>query len=291
MSQRISSADQDQSNKIKESSYYKQLQNNLQKQRVENQEKQRVQQETKERLSVQKEQQTRTAKENVQQTNPAIQDLLSIKDEVDLSSFSWDKETPKESQNVKDGVTNLKAKKMETDGLKILRAIGIKIDFYNKLSELKESFVQNTIQARSHNFFLAKYAQFKVGVIGQLLSILGVSQEEIQKMQKKALESSADENMQLMGENLYNLEITELVHGRGKKVRRSLLMFREIEKQLMTQMTLIGKPNYWTKIRLIEERIRQCKKIKEEFNQERSALLYQFELYKQEGLYEQQYER
>jgi hypothetical protein len=290
MSERVGDAEQKQSSKVQESLYYKKLQASLQQQRADHR-KQLIEEQNTERLTTQKQQKENTAKEKIQDVTAKAAATLDMKDEVVLSSFSWAKDNKKQSKLKKSQKTQSKAdaqeivkasqetKAVEADGLKILRVLGIKINMTSKVSELKESLLRNTVQARSHNFFLAKFAQFKVGIIGQLLSVLGVSQEELQKLQKKALGAAVDENMRLMGENVYNLELTELVYGKSKKVRRSLAMYAEIQTQLMLQMKALGRPGYWTKVRLLEERIMQCKKIKQEFVLERNNLVYQYEYY------------
>lgn len=171
---------------------------------------------------------------------------------------------------------------LKNDGNAILKFFGQKIDFSPKLSQLQQTYMQSTVQAKSSNFFLSKYAQFKVGLIGQMLTAMGVTPEELQIMQKKALESASEENLTNMGENIYNMELTELLHGKRRKSRRSLAMYAEAQQQLMQQMTLLGKPGYWSKARFLEERIKQMKKIREEFKQERDALAYQYEFLIQE---------
>jgi hypothetical protein len=212
--------------------------------------------------------------------------LINISDKVKISKTS--KQAAKKDNNkIKTGQvqTNLETSdktQLSDDGQYILKILGLKIDFSNKISDLMESFMRNIVQARSHNFFLRKYAQFKVGIIGQLLSTIGVAVEEIKDLQKKAIKGAVEENVKLMGENIYNLELTELVHGKKRKVRRALALFREVEQQLIRQMNMLGKTNFWSMSRLIEERIKQCKKIKEEFLREKDALQYKFEFIKQE---------
>jgi len=215
----------------------------------------------------------------------AIAKLQAIKDQVDISSKAKTEKSETLDKGDSEKANNsVLMKNYETDGLKILKFLGFKIDLSSKVGDLVEAFMRNTVQGRSHNFFLAKYAQFKLGIIGQILSMVGVNQEELVKLQKKALEGAADENIKLMGENLYNLELTELVYGRSRKVKRSLAMFREVESQLIVQMNLLGKTGYWSKVKLLEARIKQCTRIKNELQRERDTLDYQCQFITQEKI-------
>ena len=53
-------------------------------------------------------------------------------------------------------------------------------------------------------------------------------------------------------------------------------------KLMRGAVSLLGKDNYWTKLRLLEERMYQCKRIKEEFLKESSILQYQLDHVDQE---------
>ena len=110
-----------------------------------------------------------------------------------------------------------------------------------------------------------------------MLSWLGLPPLEIDTLTKKAIEGAIAENEKTMGENIYNIEITQILYGAGKKVKRALAMLLETEQQLIKQMGLLGKPDFWNKARLAEEHLKQCKKIQEEFQQERNQLAYQLE--------------
>ena len=165
---------------------------------------------------------------------------------------------------------------LRSNGKEILKHLGQRVDMPGKIPELKESYIQNMVQSRSHNFFLSRYAAFKVGMIGQALSTLGVTQEELQKLQKKALEGAKSENIALMSENMYNLLLTELLHGNSGKSQKTLAMFQEAERQLIAQMERLGFSGYWDPKQLTEERIKQAKKIREEFVKEKNTLNYHY---------------
>ena len=160
--------------------------------------------------------------------------------------------------------------------------MGIKIDLTKRVGQLKEMLMENVVQSRNKNFLLAKYAQFKVGLTVKMLTVLGVSPKEIKLLQTKALKVARVENIKLMGENTYNIELMELVHGKSKVNQKSMDMLVELEWQLRGQMALLGLPDYWSKSRMIEEKLRQLNKIREEFVAEKHALNYHYEFLAQE---------
>jgi len=202
--------------------------------------------------------------------------LAAVKDRVEIRSLLWEQNDDGEFQLKTDTESSVVSTvDLKDNGSKILRSLGHKIDFLAKLPQLKVAFMQNLVQSRSANFFLSKFAQFKVGLMGQLLGALGVTQEEIRKLKKEAIKGAIEDNIQLMGENLYNAEISELIHGRHGKMKRAFAMFKEIENQLRNQMALLGRRSYWSNLRFLEEKMTQLKKIEEEFVKEKGDLEYQ----------------
>jgi hypothetical protein len=204
-------------------------------------------------------------------------DKLHTQDQSTITKMRWT-QTPDGSfvldPHLKE--VNPSSVDIRNNGKEILKYASQKVDMQGKVPELKETYMQNIVQSRSHNFFLARYAAFKVGMIGQLLSVMGVAQEELQKMQKKALEGAKDENITQMSDNMYNLILTELIHGNNRKSHKTLAMFQEAERQLIIQMDRLGFKDHWNPIKLYEERIRQAKKIKEEFVKEKGTLHYHY---------------
>lgn len=225
------------------------------------------------------------AVQQAQKTNLKKEDKLRRnEDQVDLS-FHWENDesgSPRLEPHLRD--TLVTSVDVENDSQKILRILGYKIDLTSKLSELKQSFIQNIIQSRSHNFFLSRFASFKVGMLGQTLSLLGVSPEEIQTLKKEAIANAIKENKALMEENIYNMELTELVYGKGAKLNKAMAMFKEVEQQLVRQMNMLGQQNYWNPARLLEERLTQCRKIREELEKERKTLQYMYDYMVQRGV-------
>lgn len=259
--------DADKSQDVTQNAYYQKIQKEL---------KEKTSAHQQQKQSAQEDPRHATKVTQVEKTNQSH--MASVKDKVEIRSTSWDKN--------KKGEFELKASLSDTfvtsidlknDGAAILRSAGQKIDYSSRITQLKQSFMQNVVQSRTGNFFLSKYAQFKVGVTGQLLTWLGLTPQEIEKLSKKALEGAIAENEKLMGENIYNIEITDILYGKSKKVKRSMAMLTQIEQQLTKQMALLGKPDFWNKARIAEEHFKQCKKIEEEFQQERNLLAYQLE--------------
>jgi hypothetical protein len=154
--------------------------------------------------------------------------------------------------------------------------LGQKIDFAKRLPQLKEMFKFNLIRSRSHNKYLARFAQFKVGVVGQILAVMGVPVEELRKLKKSALKEAYEKNQEDMAENVYAQEVTSLMVG-GKKANKTLEMCGEMQTQLTQRMNQIGPVGYWSKIRMLEEKITQCQKIFDEFQKEKDGLEYQVE--------------
>ena len=180
------------------------------------------------------------------------------------------KNKEKMSDQAKEFIHNLKS-----DGKKIIDYFGHKINFFKRADDLKEMFKHNLLQSKSHNFFIAKFAEFKVGVVSQILSYIGIPIEELKKLRRDALNEAFEENLELMSQNLYNIELAELVHGRGKKTRSTLKIYQEIQMQLLKNMENLGRKGYWSKSKLFEERIRQLDKIEYELKDEIDHLTYQ----------------
>ena len=158
----------------------------------------------------------------------------------------------------------------------------IKLDYKRRIPEFKEMFKYNMIQARSHNFFMAKFSDFKVGVVGHILHFSGVSIEELSDLKKEAIKEAIDENNEIMSENIYNQELSEIICGKRRKNKQIHEMYKEIQSQVITTLQKLGRSGYWTQDKLIEERRKQCQKIEQELIEEKLKLEYQVELIIQE---------
>jgi len=154
---------------------------------------------------------------------------------------------------------------------------GYEIDLGPKLNRFKEWLSQATIQSRSSQFFVSKLGELKVGMLIRVLSVLGVPPEELQTIQRAALQSAIQENITLMGDTIYSSELTELLQGGTRKAKRALRLFATTKKQLITQMQRLGQPDYWSSLRLTEENITQLGRLMASLESERHQLTYQAE--------------
>jgi hypothetical protein len=191
-------------------------------------------------------------------------------DKAHLSKIAWEEDATdkKEKYNLKEWIL---------DAQKVYQNLGVKINFKERLPQLKDMFIHNIVQSKSNNVFMSRFAQFKVGVIGQILAYIGVPIEEIKKMKDKAIKNAFDENIEMMAENIYNLELILLFKGETKKNKRLREMHTEMESTLIEKMNNLGRFGFWSKSRLYEEKITQCKKIHDELQKELDALTYQLE--------------
>ena len=215
--------------------------------------------------------------------NPYYEKELNFEDTVELTKIKWQKN----AEGQVDIQPNIETPLMSSVDLKyeareILRTKGHEIDILGQLPRLKQSFIQNYIQSKSANVFVSKYAAFKVGVIGQTLTMLGVSSEDLIQLKKKAHRQAINENVELMGETIYNQELMALVHGVGRKTKQSRQLLAETQQKLIGQMNALGKGHYWDEARLLEEKIKQLDIISEEFRRDHRALSYQYEFMIQE---------
>lgn len=153
--------------------------------------------------------------------------------------------------------------------------LGYKISLDQKKELLIEKYLKNFVQAKSHNYIVSKFAQLKSSFLAQLLSNIGVTIPELQKMQKKALEGAIDENELLFEENEYNAEMICALGGSGKKLKKELQIMEEIRTQLITQMTNLGKPDHYNEESQLLMKIKVCKRIRDEFTKEKNLLEYE----------------
>lgn len=247
--------------------YYQRMQQSIQNKAVQKEAAQQKQEQQK----TEHKQSTKTQESSLQNQQQGGKDQVKIGRSKWVQTQNGDFEMDPQFKDTMSSSVDL-----ETSGKDILKMMGQKVDVSSKLPKLIQSFKQNVIQSRSHNFFLAKYAGFKVGMLNHLLSTLGVSNEDIQKLQKEALNAAKEENKSLMKDAIYNSILNDIIHGKGRKSRATRRIFQETQTQLIQQMARLGAPEFWTEIRLLEEQIEQSKKVKEEFTKERAALIYQY---------------
>lgn len=275
MSVDLTSIDPDSANKIETNVYYKKLQQDLK-------EKQTLHQSGEKRSDTEDVSDQKVG--NIQKIQSQATGKLDQYVDKFERGFQWEADVDGESQLSAIGDAPLiTTTDLKNDGRRILRLMGQTIDFSSRLPRLKENYMQTVLQSRTHNMFLSKYAQLKLGLMGQLLSVLGISSEELKILQNQAIQAGIEENIRLVAENVYNMELIELIYGRTRKSRKPMARFQESQRQLIANMALLGKVDYWNPIQMREEQARQCARIVDEFKRELSALNYQLTYFHQEG--------
>lgn len=258
------------SNEIVNTDYYKRLQKSLRKKHLKNIE-------AKKETNLQQTQanQTSTPTNKADKKQKPTLDDLHFKDEVILSKK--EKSLSKKDaylKNTDPSKLQKEEEKIKYNAKDILRSLGYKIDFHAKKEELKEMYKFNIQESKSHNIFASRFAKFKVGIVNQILSAIGVPIDELKKLKKECQDELITQNHSEMSENIYNIELNEIINGRGKKSRHYTSMFTNIQRQLITQMNNVGNIGFWSKDKLYEEKIKQCEKIKQEFKEEMQHLDY-----------------
>lgn len=159
-------------------------------------------------------------------------------------------------------------------------ALGQKIQLKDKIETLIEGYKKAVIQTTSHNLIISRVGGMKMSAVAFILSLLGVPPEEIKKMKKQAIEDAIAENVALFEENIYNLELFEILGGGNHvKARAQRSILEEIQKQILTQAKRLNMDAYYTKEKILEYKIKTCKDILYKFKEEESTLQYELEYY------------
>ncbi|RAP34953.1 hypothetical protein DID77_00030 [Candidatus Marinamargulisbacteria bacterium SCGC AG-439-L15] len=189
--------------------------------------------------------------------------------------FVWDKDDMND-YCIKPKLKNqtLESLPIEKGGSKIVSFLGYKIDISSRVDNFKSLYQKYYVDGRSHNFLLAKYASLKFGMIQFVLSVLGIEMEELQKLQKKALQRAIDNNKALYIQNEYNSEMLKLFGTHLKKETSRRKILDEVRTQLVAQMALLGHEGYYTKDLQFDIKLDQLKKIVEELLQEKQNLTF-----------------
>lgn len=159
--------------------------------------------------------------------------------------------------------------------LGIINVLGLRIDIREKMQTFIDKYIKNYVQSRSHNLMVAKFAQFNVAITGQILSALGMTPQQIEKLQKEALKAAVDENISMFEENEYNGEMIHLVATGKKEIKSQTRVVDEMRTQFVTQMQRLGQPTYYTEARIKEIQMEQLKKIITSFYEEKNNLEFQ----------------
>lgn len=178
-------------------------------------------------------------------------------------------------------VVNISGCEESFDSPVVLSLFGYKINLNDKIKAYMDNYMKNYALTRSHNLLMSKLSEFKVSYLGYILSMLGVTQEEIRKLQKKAITKTIEENKSLFEENEYNHELINIIGGSKKQVKSQVRIIGELRKQLTTQAERLGMKNYYSKQKLAEIQKDQCQKILSNFLDEKAYLDYQREYLEQ----------
>ena len=160
---------------------------------------------------------------------------------------------------------------------RLIDFLGYKIDLSAKVAGYKDLYMRNFSLSRSHNLMVARFAEFKVGLFGFLLSMMGVSSADIRKLQRAAMEKAVNENRILFEENEYNAELIVIIGGSKKQRRVQQRVVGEIRKQLITQANRLGLKDYYTQEKITDIQKEQCQKILWKFIEEKMNLNYKLD--------------
>lgn len=160
----------------------------------------------------------------------------------------------------------------------ILNLFGIKVDLNDKLDYYKDNYAKNYALSKSHNFLMAKYASLKLGFYGMMLSLCGVSTEEIKELQKATRAASKLQNIRSFEENEYTGELLEIIGGSKKQIKQERMVIGELRKQLTKQMENLGFRGYYDAPAVNEIQTDQCRNIKEKLEDEKNSLEYHAQL-------------
>jgi hypothetical protein len=173
-------------------------------------------------------------------------------------------------------VTTVSIYQDEVEAPSVLRFMGHQINISSKVAEFKENYVKNYTLSKSHNLMVARFAELKTAFFGYLLSLCGVTSEDIKKLRDKAVQDGIHQNKMLFEENEYNGELLSIVGGGGKKAMRAQQkVISEIRNQLIAQAKNLGLSNHYAQERILEIQITQCQKIMQKFGEEKVNLEYQ----------------
>ncbi len=160
---------------------------------------------------------------------------------------------------------------------KYLTIFGSRIDLTSKIEFFKDQYTKNINLSKSHNLLVSRFAEFKVAFYGTILSLLGVSPQEMITLQAQAREAALKENRVLLEENIFNEELIGIVGGSRRTIRGQLTVINELNKQFFVQAERWGKS--YTQEEIVNIKINQCQKILDNLNKEKANLDYQLAYY------------
>lgn len=165
--------------------------------------------------------------------------------------------------------------------LAVKMILGERIQLKDKVEALMESYMKSVLQTTSHNLIMSKLGGIKMASMAFVLSLLGVPVDELKKLKKQALEDAIAENMALLEENIYNMELLGIVGSSNKKALAEMEVLQEIQTQIMTQARKLNLEAYYTKEQLLETRIKVSKEILFKFKEEEQNIQYEIDYFVQ----------
>lgn len=210
------------------------------------------------------------AKKPAEQSNANT--VKQVKSEIQASKPEW------YSQVEMVDVTSVSIMPEEVQAPRSINFFGYKIDLSSKIEDLKQNYIKNYTLTKSHNLMVARFSQFKTASLGALLSMLGVSHNELENMQEKSVRVAARQNKLLFEENEYNGELLSIIGASKKRMRGQNRVLSEIRNQLLIQAKNLGLEGYYTQEKILEIRLAQCSKILEKFLEEKTNLEYQSQM-------------
>lgn len=152
------------------------------------------------------------------------------------------------------------------------------LDYRKRLPELKELYTYSILQSKDASYILASYGAFKAGVVGQLLFGMGVSSEELKKLRNDAIEEAFNENILMVSEILYIIELTRVCENLKANSKKLKGMYLILSKRL-SEMSALGRPGFWSPLKILEERLNQLAKIETQLSSKKEVLSYKYRYY------------
>ncbi len=171
------------------------------------------------------------------------------------------------------------AKEVKSPELVTFLGAKVGINVKDKIEDYIGKYTKFFVQSKSHNPLVGRFAEMKMAFFGMMLSMLGVTSEELRTIQKKAAEGAISKNRLLFEENEYTGELLSIVGGSKKYIRTQSAIVNEIRNQIITQCDKLGLKGYYTKERVLQTQIEQCRKILSKFSEEKLNLEYQLSIY------------
>jgi len=169
-------------------------------------------------------------------------------------------------------VTSISILPKEIEAPRVYSFFGYKIDLASKIADFKESYQNNYALTKSHNLLVARFAEFKTAAMGALLAMLGVPDDELEKMRKKVVRGAIQQNKSLFEENEYNGELLSVIGASKKTTNAQNKVLAEVRGQLLIQAKNLGLEDFYSREMILEIRLEQCRKILEKFLDEKKNL-------------------